>query len=183
MPRIRTAATSSPREDFEALFTTYYWPVRDFVLRRAPAAAVDDLVAETFLVAWRRFADIGEDPLAWLLGVARRSVANQLRAERRRGALAGRLQNLSSVSVQAWEPPGEMDPELARALRALSEREREALLLVAWEGLDPKRAAVVVGCTSAAFRVRLHRARHRVAKHLTGRVATGARARTVQEVR
>jgi RNA polymerase sigma factor (sigma-70 family) len=147
MPRIRTAATSSPREDFEALFTTYYWPVRDFVLRRAPAAEVDDLVAETFLVAWRRFADIGKDPLPWLLGVARRSVANQLRAERRRGALAGRLENLCSVSVQAWEAPGEMDAELAQALRALSEREREALLLVRLARANPVPPAAHRGTT------------------------------------
>lgn len=176
-------AESSPREEFEALFNTYHWPVRAFVVRRAPPAMVDDLVAETFLIAWRRFDEIGTDPLPWLLGVARRALANQLRAERRRGALASRLSSLSRSWPESWEPPAEMGTDLAHALRRLSEREREALLLVAWEGLDAKRAAQVVGCTAAAFRVRLHRARQRVARELadgTGQLAHGP---VVQEVR
>ena len=56
--------------------------------------------------------------------------------------------------------------ELTDALRVLTEREREALLLVAWDGLSPRDAAVVAGCSSSAFRVRLHRARGRVAAQL-----------------
>jgi RNA polymerase sigma-70 factor, ECF subfamily len=59
-----------------------------------------------------------------------------------------------------------MSPPLACAIAALSKREREALLLVAWEDLDPSRAAQVVGCSAAAFRVRLHRARRHVAAAL-----------------
>jgi RNA polymerase sigma-70 factor (ECF subfamily) len=183
MPRRRAVAKCSPRDDFEALFTSHYWSVRAFLLRRAPPAVVDDLVGETFLVAWRRLDEIGPDPLPWLLGVARRTLANQLRAERRRGALAGRLASLSHSSPEAWESPGEMGAELAHALRQLSEREREALLLVAWEGLDPKRAARVVGCTPSAFRVRLHRARHHIARELSGETDQPANSHLAQEVR
>lgn len=148
---------------FERLFATHYWAVRAYVLRRGPASAVEDVVADTFLVAWRRLDSLGDDPLPWLLGVARRMLANHHRADRRRGALATRLVNAGSDPAAAWEPPAEMSVELARAMAALSVREREALLLIAWEDLDPGRAARAAGCTQAAFRVRLHRARRRVA--------------------
>ena len=124
------------------------------------------MVADTFLVAWRRFESVGDDPLPWLLAVARRVLANQQRADRRRGALAARLQGLIGGHTVGWEPPVEMSPRLAVAIGSLSAREREALLLVAWEGLEPGRAARAAGCTQAAFRVRLHRARRRVAEQL-----------------
>jgi RNA polymerase sigma factor (sigma-70 family) len=151
------------RAAFERLFTTHYWAVRAYVLRRAPASAADDVVAETFVVAWRRFGSLSDDPLPWLLGVARRSLANHHRSERRRGALMTRLLSTGSDPDPGWEPPAEMGVELAAAMAALPAREREALLLVAWEGLDSTRAAEAAGCTPAAFRVRLHRARQRVA--------------------
>ncbi len=151
---------------FERLFTAHYWAVRGYVLRRSPGSAIEDVVAETFLVAWRRLDSVGEDPLPWLLGVARRVLANQQRAERRRGALAARLQGVIPGQSVGWEAPAEMSAPLAAAIGSLSAREREALLLVAWEGLEPGRASRAAGCTPAAFRVRLHRARRHVADRL-----------------
>lgn len=150
---------------FEELFETHYWTVRAYVLRRAASSVVDDVVAETFLITWRRLDSVGDDPLPWLLGVARRLLANQYRAERRRSALLVRLQSLVGPGL-AWEAPAAMSLQLAAAMTALSAPEREALLLVAWEGLEPGRAAQVAGCSSAAFRVRLHRARRRVSNAL-----------------
>jgi RNA polymerase sigma-70 factor (ECF subfamily) len=159
-------ATSDDRARvFEELFDAHYWPLRAYVMRRCSSAVVDDIVSETFLVAWRRLDLVGEDPLPWLFAVARRLVANHLRADRRRGALLARLEGFVGTGV-AWEPPAAMNPQLAGAVGSLSAREREALLLVAWEGLDPRRAAQAVGCSPAAFRVRLHRARQRVATAL-----------------
>jgi RNA polymerase sigma factor (sigma-70 family) len=154
------------RVAFEKLFAAHYWTVRGYVLRRSPGSVVEDVVADTFLVAWRRLDSVGDDPLPWLLGVARRLLANQYRADRRRGALAARLQSLIPGQSLGWEPPADMSGKLAAAMASLSAREREALLLVAWEGLEPNRAAQAAGCTPAAFRVRLHRARQRVAGQL-----------------
>jgi RNA polymerase sigma-70 factor (ECF subfamily) len=154
------------RQAFEELFNAHYWSVRAYVLRRGPTAVAEDVVAETFLVAWRRLDSLGDDPLPWLLGVARRVLANQQRAERRRGALSARLQAVFSAQVPAWEPPPEMSDELATAMVRLSPSEREALLLVAWEGLEPGRAAKAAGCSPTAFRARLHRARRHVAAAL-----------------
>lgn len=151
------------RGAFEELFNAHYWAVRAYVLRRAPGASAEDVIAETFLVAWRRLDALGEDPLPWLFGVARRVIANQLRAERRRSALTSRLREVIGGQPSHWEPPPEMSEELAAAVIRLSPQEREALLLVAWEGLEPARAARAAGCSSAAFRARLHRARRHVA--------------------
>lgn len=62
------------RRRFEELFDRYYWEVRAYVLRRGPASSAEDVVAETFLVAWRRLESIDADALPWLLGVARRTL-------------------------------------------------------------------------------------------------------------
>jgi RNA polymerase sigma-70 factor, ECF subfamily len=69
-------------------------------LRRTDAGAAHDAVAETFLVAWRRFDEVPRDPLPWLYGVARRVLADQRRAGRRRASLQGR-----AGSVAPSTPP------------------------------------------------------------------------------
>ncbi|MFZ1925057.1 MAG: RNA polymerase sigma factor [Solirubrobacteraceae bacterium] len=76
---------------FELLYAKYAPAVKAYVLRRAAASTADDVVAEVFVVCWRRFEDVPVDPLPWLLGVARRVLSTQRRGERRRGALHERL--------------------------------------------------------------------------------------------
>ena len=74
--------------------------------------------------------------------------------------------------------PATGDPVLAAALASLGERDREALLLIAWEELSVSEAAVAVGCSRGAFAVRLHRARRRLSlalAHEAGRVLEVAR--------
>jgi DNA-directed RNA polymerase specialized sigma24 family protein len=146
------------RRRFEALFAAHHAAVRSYVVRRAGGGiGVDDAVADTFLVAWRRLDEVPEPARPWLLGVTRRVLADQRRGLRRRRSLSARI---------AWEPPAGVSAELAGALRELTSREREALMLVAWDGLTPAEAAVAAGCSATAFRVRLHRARRRVAAQL-----------------
>jgi RNA polymerase sigma factor (sigma-70 family) len=132
-----------------------------YALRRADRATAEDVVAETFVIAWRRLDDVPDPPLPWLLGVARRVLANQRRGERRRHALLDRLRREPAPQP----PPAEQGRALA-ALAGLGERDREALLLHAWEGLDHAGAGTVMGCSAAAFAVRLHRARRRFAREL-----------------
>lgn len=156
------------REDrFETLFGNHYPAVRAYALRRTSPDAAQDVVAETFLVAWRRLDEVPADALPWLYGVARRVLANQRRSAERGDALARRL--AGSTSGAAPEDPGERagDAELVRlALGRLPEPSREALMLVAWHGLSGARAARAAGCSRAAFAVRLHRARGRLAAEL-----------------
>jgi RNA polymerase sigma-70 factor (ECF subfamily) len=150
------------------MFATHHDAVRRYVVRRQSGALVDDAVADTFLVAWRRLDEIPDGTLPWLLGVARRVLADQRRAVRRRRSLSERLHvdALADRVTGDWEPPAGLTPQLASALVALTEHQREALLLVAWDELSAADAARVAGCTVAAFRVRLHRARQRVADRL-----------------
>ncbi len=123
--------------------------------RRRGSTDADGLAAEVMTIAWRRLADVPrDDPRPWLYATAR----NLLLAERRRAA-----RTAPTDREQAAEPElTELDPQLARALEALSPADREALLLVAWEELTPTEAAKSLGINPTAFRVRLLRARRRL---------------------
>ncbi|MGN6867130.1 MAG: RNA polymerase sigma factor [Solirubrobacteraceae bacterium] len=167
---------------FDALFAAHFAAVRAYAVRRSGGTPVDDVLSETFLVAWRRLDAVPEDALPWLLGVARRVLANQRRGDARRAALIDRLSRLATRSRGA-EPAGEVFGSLGGALATLSAPEREALLLVAWEGLEPRRAARVVGCTPAAFRARLYRARRRLAAQLEESPLRQLEGRTTEEAR
>lgn len=156
----------TPDERFAALFERTHRPLLAYALRRVsdPADAAD-VVAETFLVAWRRLDDVptGEAARPWLFGVARRVLANHYRGERRRDALAERLrEQLTEVVVEPEEPGS---PALA-ALRLLPEADQEVLRLLAWEELARDEIALVLGVSRAAVRVRLHRARRRLREQM-----------------
>lgn len=151
--------SGSDGERFERLYRANYAAVLAYALRRTVAEQAHDVAAETFLVAWRRLDDVPGDPRPWLLGVARRVLANQRRSDRRRAALAARLAN----EPRAADPREESETQsVLAALAGLSERDREALLLGAWDGLDRAQAAAALGCSRPAFAVRLHRARGRL---------------------
>ena len=154
------------QERFERLFRANHAAVRGYALRRAPAEVAQDVVAETFLVAWRRLEDVPEDALPWLFGVARRVLANERRSADRRAALE---QRVASAEVAGTSDAGDRvgEAELMRAaLAGLSESHREALMLVAWHGLTGARAARAAGCSATTFAVRLHRARAKLAAQL-----------------
>ncbi len=153
-------------ERFETLFREHYAAVRAYALRRASAEVAYDSVGETFLVAWRRFDDMPDDALPWLYATCRRTLANAHRSARRAGALALRA---AAEPAQGGRDPAELvgAADLVRvAVSCLGERQREAILLTAWEGLPPDRAASAAGCSKAAFAVRLHRARRRLEREL-----------------
>jgi len=155
---------------FERIYREHSSAVFRFALRRVGAAGAQDAVAETFLVAWRRQDEIVGDPLPWLLGVARRVCANQLRGRTRQAALGERIAASGTDSV-ALESSDVLAPAL-QALRELSVRDREVLMLVAWDGLTNAQAAAVVGCSVATFAVRLHRARRRLARRMGGELSS-----------
>jgi RNA polymerase sigma-70 factor (ECF subfamily) len=121
VPSPPAAAQAERQRRFEVAYAAHHGPVLGYVLRRtASPDDAADVLAETFLTAWRRLEYTGE--------LAR----------------------------------------IAAALRALPGAERELLALSSWEGLDPGRIAVVLGCSRNAARIRLHRARKRFAAGLAG---------------
>jgi RNA polymerase sigma factor (sigma-70 family) len=153
---------------FEAIYAAYHGPILGYALRRtgSPDDAAD-VIAETFLTAWRRLDEMPPGPQArlWLYGVARRVLANHHRGERRRSALADRLRGELAAAYLPPDHSGEL-AQIAAAFGRLPERQRELLALNAWEGLDYGQIAVVLGCSRNAVRVRLHRARSRFATEL-----------------
>ena len=165
-----------PRGDrFERLFRESYPLVRAYALRRAAPDAAQDVVADTFLAAWRRLDDVPADALPWLYATARRVLANQRRSAARGAALERRLSGAAGADARADLGDSVADAELVReALGRLSDRSREALMLVAWEGLDGARAARAARCSKAAFAVRLHRARGQLADELASLEAAPA---------
>ncbi|WP_159806131.1 RNA polymerase sigma factor [Cellulomonas citrea] len=136
-----------------------------YALRHTDADSAQDVVAETFLVAWRRLADVPGDPLPWLLVVARNTMSNRRRSTYRRRLLERELARFVQVArpAQAADVPVRAREEVLRALARLTDAEREALLLTAWDGLTPQQGAKVAGCSEQAFTKRLSRARARVA--------------------
>jgi RNA polymerase sigma-70 factor, ECF subfamily len=146
-------------ERFEAIYRRHVDAVYAYARRRAPADVAEEVVAETFLVCWRRLDRVPDYALPWLYGVARKALANQRRALRRRQAAE---RSLSPDEAAATAP----DLRLRDALSRLAARDREVLALVAWEGLTLAEAAVALGCSHVACRVRFHRARRRLARLL-----------------
>ena len=149
---------------FTRLWDAYAARVLAYALRHTDRDTAQEVVSETFLVAWRRLQDVPGDPLPWLLVVARNTVANERRSGYRRALLHDEIHRLQQVAAPASgvdELVVERDDVLA-ALAALTAKEREAVLLVAWDGLAPADAARVAGCSTSTFHVRLFRARRRL---------------------
>jgi RNA polymerase sigma-70 factor (ECF subfamily) len=137
--------------------------------RGASRSEAEDVVAEVFLVCWRRLDDVPAPALPWLVGVARKVLANQRRALRRREALQTRIEeNIASFDAGRGTLSAVNDSSagVLGALAQLNAADQDALLLVAWDGLSNKESAQVLGCSQAAFGVRLYRARRRLLKHL-----------------
>lgn len=164
-----------PRERFERLYQDYAGVVRRFARRRGDDAEADDVVAEVFLVVWRRLDEMPPDPVPWLLGVARGVLSNRRRAGDRHAALIARLAN--EQLALASQGDGELDLGMVNALGSLSTSDQELLLLVAWEGLSAEQVAEVLGVRRGTVAVRLHRARRRLRRALAIQQPPNPRAR------
>ena len=150
-----------------ALFEAHFEPLLAYARRRTPQLSdAEDLVAETFSVAWRRLERMPaahEQQLPWLYAVARRLLANQRRGVARRVRLVERLRSTFTAP-----PAGDPVPEVVAAVSALPERDQELLRLIAWEGLAHAEAALVLGISPNAVAIRLHRARERLRRSMKG---------------
>ena len=173
-----SAAHDGREARFGRLFKDAERDILAYALRRvARPEDAADIVAETFLVAWRRLDDVpaGDGARLWLYGVARRQLANQRRGDLRRSQLGDRLREvLATAATAVPDTDGERVAAVRGALGRLSERDRELLTLSNWEGLDPAEIAVVLAAPAVTVRSRLHRARRRLRKELEREIAGAA---------
>ncbi|MGY1806090.1 RNA polymerase sigma factor [Blastococcus sp. SYSU D00669] len=150
-----------PEQRFDRLWQDHAAAVLRYARRHVLPDEVDDVVAETFVVAWRRLDEVPPYGLPWLLGVARHVSANVRRSRRRQQALAERI-GADLDEEPAW-PATDAGDAVTAALHRLSDADHELLTLIAWDGLSHAEAAEALGCSRGALKVRLHRARTRFA--------------------
>jgi RNA polymerase sigma-70 factor (ECF subfamily) len=172
---------------FTALYERHYGDVLRYAARRAGTEAAAEVAAETFLTAWRRLDAVpARQPLPWLYVTARQVLANELRKQERRQRLDARMQIEAGAGAQAGRAgpadsaAGQLD--VLAALATLPANDQEALRLTEWEQLDHAAAARAAGCSATAFKVRLHRARRRLARALDDQAAPGAAAKLVTRI-
>lgn len=165
----RAVGSEQAEARFELLYAHHGRAVLAYAVRRAAEAQdAADVVAETFLVAWRRLDDVpaGEAARLWLYVVARHVLSNQQRSEWRRRRLADRLRQELPVALEAASGsgpgPGHEAGAISAALERLGPEDQEVLRLTAWEELAPGEIATVLGISQVAARSRLHRARRRL---------------------
>ncbi len=159
-----------PGRRFTAMYQAHHAQVYAYAVSRAGRQLADDIVGDTFLVAWRRLDAVPPVPLPWLLGVARNVLRERYRDEVRQASLA--------VELRAWTGDAAADVAdgvtervaMLAALATLRDDDRELLTLIAWHSLTPRQAARVVGCSVATYFVRLHRARRRLQEALSSQV-------------
>lgn len=180
----RADLRSGHAEAFAELFDTYassvFWHALRLVHDRA---AAEDVMSETFLVAWRTRATItaeGGSLRPWLLGIATRQALNARRGRRRRLALLDRVPEETMVSDFAEETAARLDDahqlELTRrALRHLRTHELEVLSLCVWSHLSYEEAAAALKVSVGTVRSRLSRARRRL-RELTAELGEETRA-------
>ena len=175
---LQSVTTSDPdRARFTALFEDLSPRVYGYARRRCDPIEAQDVVSDVFLVAWRRWSDVPPDALPWLLTVARNTIANRQRGERRARITTEVLTTLNRIARHATAADSEVigREQVLAALAELTDLEREAVLLVAWDGLTNSQACRVAGCSQRAFEVRLSRARARLSRALPSAGPTASR--------
>lgn len=189
------SVASEPDAAFGALFDRHASAVYNYCFRRSGDwAAAEDLMAATFLEAWRRRDDVqlaGDSLRPWLLGVATNLMRNHGRSKRRRDAALKRVTTDASQDGLADDVVARVDDErrmteLLRLISSMSLREREVIALVLWSGLSYEEASLALRVPVGTVKSRLSRARRRLVEltnargHHTDEDIALARASAVQ---
>ena len=154
------------RAAFEAAVAEAYEPLQRYLRRRCTADDADEVLNDTLLTMWRRLDDVPDDRrLPWTYGVARRCLANHRRGSVRRIRLAEKA--LSTARSHEPEWTSESDAHLHDAMGRLNESDREIVRLWAWERLEPREIAEVLGTSANAVSLRLTRARRKLEEEIS----------------
>jgi RNA polymerase sigma factor (sigma-70 family) len=175
-------ASQTDPQRFAELYDRHAPDIHRYVARRLGDSAADDVVAETFLVAFRRrdrFDPSRGAARPWLYGIASNLIAGHRRSE----VMQYRVLAKTAVDpvVEGHHDRAEervaaaaVTRQLGAALARLAKRDRDVLLLVAWESLTYDEVAQALGIPIGTVRSRLNRARKKVRKALGGVDPTAA---------
>ena len=163
------AAQDRNKDWFTDLYHDNYRMLLAYARRRVDEQTADEVVAESFLVAWRRRHEVPEGyERAWLFGVTRNTILTAARSARRLSKLRSKMR---STTPPSWtDNPSEVTDRtsaLLPALRSLREADREILMLVAWEELSHVEIGQAIGISPNAVAIRVHRARKRLADRMS----------------
>jgi RNA polymerase sigma factor (sigma-70 family) len=172
---------------FRLFYTSHFDSLLAYALRRvAHPEDAADVVADSFMVAWRRRSHLpqGDEGRLWLYGVARNMLANQRRGDRRRDRLGEALRQRLAASVDLWVPDPSVEATeravVRDALARLGDLDREVLALTVWEELEPREIAEVLGVSAQTVRTRLSRARARLREQIGDDVVLAGHVRGVR---
>lgn len=143
-----------------------------FLSRRVGSDDAPDLLGETMVVAWRRAAELPEDPeraRMWLFGIARGTLLNHARGARRRWALADRIRSHENQSLTT--PPADDGVEVRDAIARLDPDLAELIRLVHWDGFSLVDASELLGIPSSTARGRYQRAKDQLRATLSTEAA------------
>ncbi|GAA3803265.1 RNA polymerase sigma factor [Sphaerisporangium flaviroseum] len=163
-------------DDFSAVFDAHFNEIYGYIVQRLGHGQAEDVVAETFLAAFRKRARY--DPArasirTWLFGIAtnligkhRRTEARALRAMARHGLPVDSPGHEERVTAQLSAET--LRPALAKAIAGLGRGERDVLLLAALAGLSHEEIANALGIAYGTVGSRLSRARTKIRAALGG---------------
>jgi RNA polymerase sigma-70 factor (ECF subfamily) len=166
------------------MYAALYGRVHAYASRRVGRDAADEIAAETFMVAWRRFDEMPPEPLPWLYGVARNVVLRHRAGLARQAAARDAIEREPAIEREraiGAEGLGADDEALWAAWHRLRDADREILALIAWEELSVTEAARALGCPAPVFSVRLYRARQRLEGLLAQRAGRSSPVSTLPE--
>ncbi len=140
---------------FAEFYRRHYGAVLAYAVRRIDdRETAREIAVDVFRIAWATYGDGSEPTRAWLLRVARNRVGDAYRRRDRDRRLQSALEGEALLGGRAAP-----DERVAVVLEGLTDAAREVLMLTYWDGLSAVEAGRVLGCSTAAVWVRLHRAR------------------------
>ena len=180
------AGSGSADARFERLYRQHHQAVLAYCLRRMNRSDAEDVASEVFSVGWRRIDQVpaGERTVAWLYGVAHRTVANRWRTIRRYRRLLGRIGGFGISPPELPETVvlrGLDEQELLNALGRLRWPDQEVLRLATWERLPHRDIGELLGCSEVAVGQRIARAKKRLARELKPKKQEGSTVPSAEE--
>lgn len=151
--------SASPDEtlpsDFEMFFRENYSSLWRYVAGRVPRARADDVVSDSFIVAWEKYSTVDNPSLPWLIRIASFKIANARRKQGREG------RHTISIVLDGFAAPSGDDfdgSSVRSAMATLGEPDQEILRLILWDELPRDDIALLLGLSINAVNVRYHRA-------------------------